>query len=924
MTDDKALSSCAHNIAQVMFHYKNLLAECFLLGWEGSMSSNVVPFEGDKGTVVLFLAANDIPPRTQNVVGQWVVRDASGQGLFWVERKFYVKNHIPIKSFYHLTMSEFKVGTQYRWTNARYPKPPNGYPIMNLDLVTANRSAPVKVSEGFGCTDALGVIYPECISVTTEGGANAPHDSDLSPLAGREATLFWDDDEDNKGLEYVNFIGNYLVPFGGLINIVDMKSLGREAQLRINQNRGGNFTPQTWRTFPGMDGWDIKNALYDFGVVEYGAELPNSTLRPVNRGGITVNESALADLRATIDRLTTRYALVPGTLTGDQQQRRSRRQASINRHNVEITALPHDRWNEAKVRDALSYVEGVDDRRTRLRIGHALWSLGWGKLGLDLWCEWLERWDHFDRSKAAGRWNNFVREYRTLLDFLDKNPDENLKGRVLIGSLFWAATRAGWPRWGSEAILKEMNKQFSVVKSRNKGIVDFVGDKFHASTMITKDGFGLVFSSTSVFVEVDGEDKWLTADKAWLKWGYRNRHERAEYYAIGRVPQDHLNLFKGLAIDGSKSDQGRRFGRGWPVYRQFLLEVICNGDIRLYKYRVRLLWWKIKNPTQRTEVATVLLGVKGIGKNTFAQSLRRIFGDQYYVLISDSEKAKNKFDSLLEGRLIVVFDEAFFGHEKDLEGRLAGKITDPHLTIEPKFIDAYQVDNCAYYIFLSNKDVPVPIVHGDRRYDTSEVNNKYKGKQEYWNRAYAAIGIAPNGDDFLESAELQNFVADGLSADLDAFNRKDIPVTEAFQDIAEATEEPVYRWLRLVLEKGDLLYHPLDESNQVQFRIDADKFGRISPWYSPGGMSLLGSARHWFHKDFCQWIKDQPGKNYPLQERKFERKIKAVIGEMSFKYEQRTIGKVDTSTWFVASLIDHCRPAYAKWRKWPKTYEWGH
>jgi hypothetical protein len=171
---------------------------------------------------------------------------------------------------------------------------------------------------------------------------------------------------------------------------------------------------------------------------------------------------------------------------------------------------------------------------------------------------------------------------------------------------------------------------------------------------------------------------------------------------------------------------------------------------------------------------------------------------------------------------------------------------------------------------------------------------------------------------------LQNFVADGLSVDLSKFNRKDIPVTEAYQDISEATEEPVYRWLRLVLEKGDLLYHPLDESDQVQFRIYADKFGRITPWHSPGGMSLLGSARHWFYKDFCQWIKDQAGKNYPLQERKFERKIRSVLGAEAFKYEQRTIGKVDTSTWFVAGLFDHCRPAYARWRKWPKTYEWDH
>ena len=886
------------------------------------MSGNVVPFGSDNGTVVLYLADNDIPPKTQNVTGQWVMRDATGRPLFWVERKQYIKNRIPVKAFYHLTSNEFKVGQQFRWINARYPKPPNGYPIVNLDLIAANRSAPVKASEGFGCTDALGVIYPECVATTTEGGANAPHDSDLSPLAGREVTLFWDDDEDSKGLEYVNFIGNYLVPFGGPINIVDMKSLGREAQLRINQNRGANFTPQTWRTFPGMDGWDIKNALYDFGVVEYGTELPNSTQRPVNRREAAVNETALSDLRATIEKLTTRYAFVPSTATREQAQRRTNRQAGINRHNVEITALPHDRWNEAKVRDALSYVEGVDDRRMRLRVGHALWSLGWGKLGLDLWCEWLERWDHFDRAKAAGRWNNFVREYKKVLDFLDKNPDANLRGRVLIGSLFWTATRDGWPRWGSEAILKEMNKQFTVVDSRSKGILDFVGDKFKSSTMKSKEGFGLMLSSTNVFAEVNGEEKWLTADKAWLSWPYRNRHKQAGYYALGQAPQSYLNLFKGLAVDGSKATTQRRFGRGWSTYRQFLLEVICNGDIRLYKYRVRLLWWKIQHPTQRTEVATVLLGVKGIGKNTLAQSFRRIFGDQYYVLISDSEKAKNKFDSLLEGKLIVVFDEAFFGHEKDLEGRLAGKITDPHLTIEPKFIDAYQVENCAHYMFLSNKDVPVPIVHGDRRYDTSEVPDKYKGKEEYWKAVYAAIGIAPNGDDFLETAELQNFVADGLGVNLSKFNRKDIPVTEAFQDIAEATEEPVYRWLRLVLEKGDLLAYPLDESDQVQFRIDADRYGRISPWHSPGGMSLFGNARHWFHKDFCQWNKDQVGKNYPLQERKFERKVRSVLGPEAFKYEQRTIGKIDTSTWFVASLSDHCRPAYARWRKWPKTHEW--
>jgi Family of unknown function (DUF5906) len=119
-------------------------------------------------------------------------------------------------------------------------------------------------------------------------------------------------------------------------------------------------------------------------------------------------------------------------------------------------------------------------------------------------------------------------------------------------------------------------------------------------------------------------------------------------------------------------------------------------------------------------------------------------------LISDPKQAENKFNGLLEGRLIVVFDEAFFGHNKDLEGELNGKITDPHITIEPKFINAYQVANCGYYIFLSNKDVPVPITIGDRRHDVSEVSGDHKGDTAYWNIVYAAIGIAPNGSEFLE------------------------------------------------------------------------------------------------------------------------------------------------------------------------------
>ncbi len=73
--------------------------------------------------------------------------------------------------------------------------PPTPRPLYGLDRLAARPDAPVLLCEGEKAADAGGLLFPDCVAITSQGGSKAPGKADWTPMLGRAVTIWPDQDE---------------------------------------------------------------------------------------------------------------------------------------------------------------------------------------------------------------------------------------------------------------------------------------------------------------------------------------------------------------------------------------------------------------------------------------------------------------------------------------------------------------------------------------------------------------------------------------------------------------------------------------------------------------------------------------------------------------------------------------------------------
>lgn len=119
----------------------------------------------------------------------WDYRDAQGRLLYLVCR-FIDKDGN--KEDRPLTYRQYKTGKpRWAWKGLDAPRP-----LYGLDRLAKSPDASVIVCEGEKATDAATALFPDHVAVTSPNGAGSPHKADWMPLAGRDVTIWPDNDGD--------------------------------------------------------------------------------------------------------------------------------------------------------------------------------------------------------------------------------------------------------------------------------------------------------------------------------------------------------------------------------------------------------------------------------------------------------------------------------------------------------------------------------------------------------------------------------------------------------------------------------------------------------------------------------------------------------------------------------------------------------
>jgi hypothetical protein len=263
-----------------------------------------------------------------------------------------------------------------------------------------------------------------------------------------------------------------------------------------------------------------------------------------------------------------------------------------------------------------------------------------------------------------------------------------------------------------------------------------------------------------------------------------------------------LNIWRGLKVSP-------RAG-AWPRIGRLLKEGIASSDATHEQFLLDWIAWGLQNPLRRIGTALCLVGEQGTGKSTVGEMLRRLYGMEYSLYASADNDIVGSFNDRLENRLLFVGDEAVFGGDPKIRGKLKALISEGMIRAEAKFQSAREITNRLKFVFTSNEAAALPIEPGDRRSTVFRVSDKFKGDLAFWTDFHGHL-----------NDELPAFLHDMLKRDLSTFDHRKPLATSAKADMAGATASPFARILLNCIR---------DESLPPGADLTADRTGRVPDW----------------------------------------------------------------------------------------------
>lgn len=256
-----------------------------------------------------------------------------------------------------------------------------------------------------------------------------------------------------------------------------------------------------------------------------------------------------------------------------------------------------------------------------------------------------------------------------------------------------------------------------------------------------------------------GKSAPISIAKWWLAHQYRKDYATitfepdkapGEYYVIeneGKGEEEktvtYYNMWEGFGVTPTKGC--------WKRTSKHIYTILCNSDRVKFRYVIKWFAWAIQNPGDRAGVAIIFKGKKGSGKGTILQMFVDIFG-RHGLVIASREHLTGKHNAHLENLSFLYADEAYHPGDKEVEGILKNLITEPSLTLEPKFKGLKTSRNCLHIAMATNADWVIPATEDERRYFINETDNRFakgnseeKDIREHFNALYEEINTTGKG-----------------------------------------------------------------------------------------------------------------------------------------------------------------------------------
>ena len=157
------------------------------------------------------------------------------------------------------------------------------------------------------------------------------------------------------------------------------------------------------------------------------------------------------------------------------------------------------------------------------------------------------------------------------------------------------------------------------------------------------------------------------------------------------------------------------------------------GDTKIANVIIARYAQRIQTPAYRTNICVVYYGEERIGKNRLLSPIKKIFG-KYYQELDAAKKLYDKHSMYEFKKLFICINEAQGIDNFSNSDILKSRITEPTISVNPKGIQSFDIDNiCDYEMTTNNFNVIKITDDSHQRFFQVECTNYYKGNQDFFN-----------------------------------------------------------------------------------------------------------------------------------------------------------------------------------------------
>lgn len=195
-------------------------------------------------------------------------------------------------------------------------------------------------------------------------------------------------------------------------------------------------------------------------------------------------------------------------------------------------------------------------------------------------------------------------------------------------------------------------------------------------------------------------------------------------FMIGKTPNDinpnKINLWKGfkdIEVENTSPEE-------IYLFLDLIQTNLCSNDIEQTDYILRYLKHMLLYPYKKPQVAIVLPGLQGIGKDSLILLIEKWLHKTNKIFLSNSDELVGNFNDHLEGKFLVFANEATFSYDKSTAGTLKNMISGNTMLVHRKNFGRYTINNYTRLFIASNNAKEAALIeNNDRRYFVADTQS---------------------------------------------------------------------------------------------------------------------------------------------------------------------------------------------------------